>query len=156
MKNKLTFEQIRKILPQRPPFLLLDKVIDFEAHKSLIGYKNITGTEEFSNVHFEECAIYPGVFLIEMAAQASALLLILSEQEADSMDKETTFGLLGNVQQFQFLNIVTPGDSLKVHVFMLKEIKNMAITKVDITCEEKLVAKGQLSFGVKEYEEICK
>ncbi|OYP01267.1 3-hydroxyacyl-[acyl-carrier-protein] dehydratase [Lachnotalea glycerini] len=154
MKNKLTFEQIRKILPQRPPFLLLDKVIDYEVHKSLAGYKNITGTEEFSNVHFGECAIYPGVFLIEIAAQASALLFLLSNEEVDIKEKKNKFGLLGNVSQFQFLNIVTPGDCLEVHVFMVREINQMAITKVEITCEERLVAKGQLSFGVKEYEEI--
>lgn len=150
--GEIGFDQIRKMLPQRPPFMLIDKVLEYEPDESLIAFKNITGTEFFSSVHFEECAIYPGVYLIEMSAQASLLLLMLSENQRD----EKKLGLLGNVSQFQFLNTVVPGDSLKIKVSLVKKIEGMAITKVEIFCEERQVARGQLSFGVKKYEQVCK
>ena len=70
----MTVEEIKKYLPQRYPFLLVDRVIEMDLGKSIVAYKNVTVNEPFFNGHFPNQPIMPGVLIIEALAQAAGVL----------------------------------------------------------------------------------
>ncbi|WP_432409021.1 3-hydroxyacyl-ACP dehydratase FabZ [Wukongibacter sp. M2B1] len=147
----ISFDRIRKFLKHEAPFVFIDKVLEYQKNKRIVALKNISGCEMFSSLHFPEKAIYPGIFLVESAAQATAVLCYITEEEKES--EVSKFVALGGIQQFQFLKPVSPGDSLIIQVDILKRISDMVLTKVEITVEKDIVARGKLSFGVMKGEE---
>ena len=93
----LNFEQIKKLLPQRFPFLLLDKIIDYEPNKRIKGIKNITGNDIFFQGHFPKEAIMPGALIIEAMAQVSIIFFKLSQ--ANNKQKHSLFCFCWQFQQ---------------------------------------------------------
>ena len=142
----ISFDTVSKILKQKTPFVFIDRVLELEPNKKIVALKNISGCEMFSSLHFPQNAIYPGVLLIETVAQAAAVLFHVSISHAE--DEPRNFVVLGGIQQFQFIKSVGPGDCLIIQVTPIKIIGNMAIVKAEIRVEDKIIAKGQLSFGV--------
>ena len=100
-------------------------------------------------MHFPYKAVYPGLFLIESAAQTASVLFSLSNPEM----KTQNIPVLGGVRDFQFYNKILPGDTITINVEIIKSVENMAITCVKINCSEKIIAKGKLTFGVMKHEE---
>lgn len=145
----ISFDKIRKFLKHEAPFVFIDKVLEYQKDKRVVALKNISGCEMFSSLHFPDKAIYPGIFLVESAAQATAVLCYISEEE----NEISKYVALGGIQQFQFLRPVKPGDSLIIQVDILKRILDMVLVKVEITVGNDIVARGQLSFGVMKGEE---
>jgi 3-hydroxyacyl-[acyl-carrier-protein] dehydratase len=141
----LGYDEIRKILPHEPPFIYIDRVIEWEKNKRLVAEKNVTGTELFTQTHFPEFAVYPGIYLIESAAQASLLLFKLSWNNIS----DKYIGVLGGIQYFQFLEMVKPGDRLRIEVTIIKQVDHLAIMKINISSHDGLVARGQISTGLK-------
>lgn len=122
---------IAKLLPHRYPFLLVDRVVDFEANTSLRAYKNVTMNEEFFQGHFPGFPVMPGVLVIEAMAQAAGLLSILSL--GGRADNEIYF--FAGIDKARFKRQVVPGDQL---VFEIQQIsarrgiaKYTAVAKVD-------------------------
>ncbi|MGE5435083.1 MAG: 3-hydroxyacyl-[acyl-carrier-protein] dehydratase FabZ, partial [Candidatus Doudnabacteria bacterium] len=69
---------IQKLLPHRPPFLLVDRVVEFEAMRKLVGWKGVTMNEPFFSGHFPGSPVMPGVLILEALAQSAALLAMMS------------------------------------------------------------------------------
>ena len=101
-------EDIMKILPHRYPFLLVDRILEIEANKRIVGLKNVTINEPFFQGHFPGHPIMPGVLIIEAMAQVGGMLLMGSLDDADS--KVVYFMSLDNVK---WRRPVKPGDQLR-------------------------------------------
>lgn len=84
--KQLNINEIRKILPHRYPFLLIDKVLDYEIGESLVALKNVTTNEPFFQGHFPHYPVMPGVLILEAMAQSCAILASLGQQ-ADASEK---------------------------------------------------------------------
>jgi 3-hydroxyacyl-[acyl-carrier-protein] dehydratase len=137
---------IQKLLPHRYPFLLVDRVTEFEANKRVVGIKNVTINEPFFNGHFPGHPVMPGVLVIEALAQTGGILTQLSHQAA-ATDK---LFYLVKIDGAKFTRMVVPGDQLVLEVVLKRTIRNMAmytgIARVDgehVACAEILCAEVQ-------------
>ena len=107
-KGMYTIEEIMKVLPHRYPFLLVDRIIEIEEKKRIVGLKNVTINEPFFQGHFPGHPIMPGVLIIEAMAQVGGMLLLGSVSEPET--KVVYFMSLDNVK---FRRPVKPGDQLR-------------------------------------------
>jgi UDP-3-O-[3-hydroxymyristoyl] N-acetylglucosamine deacetylase / 3-hydroxyacyl-[acyl-carrier-protein] dehydratase len=107
----LTIEQITQYLPHRYPFLLVDRVVEFEERKRIVGLKNVTINEPFFQGHFPGKPVMPGVLIIEAMAQVGGLLVL--EQMENLEEKVVYFMSLDNVK---WRRPVTPGDQIRFEV----------------------------------------
>ncbi len=110
---------ILRTLPHRYPFLLVDRVLEYVAHESLVAIKNVSINEPYFQGHFPGRPIMPGVLILEALAQATGLLAFysLNEGAADG----TMYYLVG-VDKARFKHPVMPGDQLRMEVRLLREI----------------------------------
>ncbi|MEM7293806.1 MAG: 3-hydroxyacyl-ACP dehydratase FabZ [Pseudomonadota bacterium] len=115
--EQLDIGEILKYLPHRHPFLLIDRVVDFEAGKSLRAIKNVTYNEPFFEGHFPIAPIFPGVLLIEAMAQATA---VLSFRSIGGYPETGELYLLAGVDNARFKRQVVPGDQLIIDVNIVK------------------------------------
>jgi 3-hydroxyacyl-[acyl-carrier-protein] dehydratase len=113
----LDVEGIQKLLPHRPPFLLVDRVIAFERETRLVGVKGVTMNEPFFTGHFPGHPVMPGVLILEALAQAGALLACLS-MAPEELAKKVTY-LMG-IDGARFRKPVVPGDRLELHLEVVK------------------------------------
>ncbi len=107
---------IKRIIPHRFPFLLIDKVRDIVLNESCVGIKCVTNTEPHFQGHFPDMPIMPGVMLIEAMAQTSGVLVGLSMDLIDKNAKSFFMGIDG----VKFRRKVVPGDVLELHVKALR------------------------------------
>ena len=143
-KLPLDVPAIQELLPHRYPFLLVDRVVEFEAHKRVLAYKNVTCNESFFNGHFPGQPVMPGVLVVEALAQAGGLLTQLSHQSGT----EGKLFYLVKIDGAKFSRMVVPGDRLELEVTLKRVIRNMAmysgIARVDgeqAACAEILCAE---------------
>ena len=113
----LDVEGIQKLLPHRPPFLLVDRVVEFVPNQRLVGWKGVTMNEPFFPGHFPGHPVMPGVLILEALAQAGALLAIMSIGP-EAADKIT---YLMGIDGAKFRKPVVPGDRLELHVEVTKQ-----------------------------------
>lgn len=137
-------EEIKKILPQRFPFLMLDRVLELEPGKKVTAIKNVSINEQFFQGHFPDKPILPGVLIIEAMAQA-AIVLFYSQKQQDN--KKMSY-YLGAVKA-RFLSPVYPGDQLKVEVEPLKIISGVGIVNAVASVDGRLVARAEIAFSAK-------
>ena len=107
----LDINQIMKILPHRYPFLMIDRVLELEPGKRIVGYKNVTINEPFFPGHFPGHPVMPGVLIIEAMAQIAGILAYQSDESV--RDKVTYFAGIDNAR---FRKPVKPGDQLQIEV----------------------------------------
>jgi 3-hydroxyacyl-[acyl-carrier-protein] dehydratase len=138
---------IRALLPHRYPFLLVDRVVEFEAHRRVLGIKNVTINEPFFQGHFPAHPVMPGVLVIEALAQAGGLLTQLSYQADGTLSDGKLFYLV-KIDNAKFSKMVVPGDRLELDVELKRTIRNMAVytgvARVDgaqVACAEILCAE---------------
>lgn len=108
---------IQKLIPHRPPFLLVDRVVEYEAGKRLVGWKGVTMTETHFVGHFPDKPVMPGVLILEALAQAAALLAKMTLGASE--DGKLTY-LMG-IDAARFRRPVVPGDRLELHVEVTKQ-----------------------------------
>jgi 3-hydroxyacyl-[acyl-carrier-protein] dehydratase len=118
MMDDLNIESIFELLPHRPPFLLIDRVVGFQPNKWLNAIKNVTINEPFLGGHFPGRPIMPGVLIIEALAQAATVLIFKSR---DEKPKVNTLCVLAGIDKARFRHVVVPGDQLELKVELFKE-----------------------------------
>ena len=136
MLNK---EEIKNIIPQREPFLMIDEVEEYVPGESCIAYKNVNEEEWYFKGHFPGNPIMPGVLITESLAQAGAVA-ILSLEENNA--------LFGGIDKMKFKKMVVPGDKLKLEVHIIKRKGPIGVGEAIATVDGKIAAKGELTFAV--------
>jgi 3-hydroxyacyl-[acyl-carrier-protein] dehydratase len=114
----LDVEAIQKILPHRPPFLLVDRVVLVEPGVRLVAWKSVTMNEPFFVGHFPGKPVMPGVLILEALAQACGLLAMQSLAPGEDVKDKITF--LMSIDGAKFRRPVVPGDRLELHVEVVK------------------------------------
>ena len=112
----MTFDiqEILGFLPHRYPFLLIDRVVEFEPTKRLVAIKNVTINEPFFQGHFPGYPIMPGVLVVEAMAQAGGMIMM-----AEIPDREKKLVVFTGIERAKFRRPVTPGDQLRIEVEVL-------------------------------------
>ena len=136
-------DKILKILPHRYPFLLVDRVLDYEIDKHLTAIKNVSINEPFFNGHFPHRPIFPGVLLIEAMAQASA---ILASMAMDAEANESTIYLFAGVNNVRFRRQVEPGDQVQLNVELTRKKGKVWKTSATATVDGKLCSTADITF----------
>jgi 3-hydroxyacyl-[acyl-carrier-protein] dehydratase len=144
---QLDFEEIKKLIPQRFPFLMLDKVVELEPGKHAIAVKNISGNDMVFLGHFPEKAIMPGALIIEAMAQAAIILFATSGKNSSKEKKPLYY--FGSVKA-RFLHPAVPGDQLKIRVENVKSLPNGAYVTGEAFVDDKKISEAELVFSVKD------
>lgn len=130
--------EIKKLLPHRPPFLLVDKIIDLQS-KTIVGVKNVTMNEPFFVGHFPEEPVMPGVLQVEAMAQIGGILVL---SQVDEPKKYSTYFL--KIDNIKFRKKVVPGDTLVFKLEMITEIRRgVANMKGTAFVGDSIVAEGE-------------
>lgn len=117
--NTMDIHRVMSLLPHRYPFLLIDKVLEFEPDERLLALKNVTYNEPFFGGHFPGRPVMPGVLIVEAMAQATGLLAM--ESRPDEIHSNSLYYFVG-IDKARFKQPVEPGDQLHLEVF-LKNVK---------------------------------
>lgn len=133
---------ILNLLPHRYPFLLIDRVVELDAHKRIRAIKNVTFNEPYFQGHFPGRPVMPGVLVIEAMAQAGGLLTQLSLPR-DAMGEGKLFYLV-KVDNARFNRMVVPGDQLDIEVVLKRNIRNMALYECAARVDGKVVASAEI------------
>ncbi len=132
--------QILKLLPHRYPFLLVDRVLNFEAGKTLRAIKNVTINEPFFPGHFPGHPVMPGVMILEALAQASGLLVMLS---AKNLADDALF-YFAKIDKCRFSQIVKPGDQLILEVKQKRMMMGMGQFETQALVDGNVVACAEM------------
>ena len=139
MLNK---EEIKKIIPQREPFLMIDEVEEFTPGESATAYKYVDEKEWYFKGHFPGNPIMPGVLITESLAQTGAVAILSLEENKNKN------ALFGGIDKMKFKKQVTPGDKLKLEVKIIKRKGPIGVGEAIASCDDKIVARGELIFAV--------
>jgi len=132
----MNIDNIIQSIPHRFPFLLVDRVLEFEFEKYLIALKNVTINEPFFTGHFPVRAVMPGVLIVEALAQAAALLACRSTD----LKANGSLFYLGGIENARFKRVVVPGDQLILRVDVQKrrtrvwKFKGTATVNGEVAC----------------------
>jgi beta-hydroxyacyl-ACP dehydratase FabZ len=136
----LDIEAIKKLLPHRYPFLLVDRVVDMVPGKSAVGIKNVTVNEPFFQGHFPNRAVMPGVLLIEVMAQVGGLIILAQPEHRGQL------AYLGTVDNAKFRKPVVPGDTLRAEVELLRARGKVGWMRGVVRVDDQVVAEADIMF----------
>jgi beta-hydroxyacyl-ACP dehydratase FabZ len=134
-------EAIQAVLPHRYPFLLVDRILEIEPGKRIVGLKNVTINEEFFQGHFPGKPVMPGVLIVEAMAQVGGVLLL---QEIEDRDSKLVYFM--GIDDARFRRPVTPGDQLRFEVEVLRrksstcKLKGMAYVDGQLAAEAVIMS----------------
>ena len=140
--------EINSRMRQRPPFQMIERVTELVPGKSATGIKCVSVNEPYFEGHMPGYPIMPGVLLIETCAQLCSLVI-----EQDGIDEDKIYVLL-KVKDFKFVKAVIPGDRLEIKAECLRAGTGLCEFEVQVFCDGKLRAKGDLMFTAVDKESI--
>lgn len=133
--------EIRKYLPHRYPFLLVDRVVELTPGESIIAYKNVTVNEPFFNGHFPDHPVMPGVLIVEAMAQAAG---ILGFKTMDKTPQDGSIYYFVGADNLRFKRPVVPGDRLQLEASVLSEKRGIWKFQVEATVEGETVSSATI------------
>ena len=145
---ELDINEIQKILPHRPPMLLVDRIIELEPFKSATGIKNVTMNEPHFLGHFPGHPIMPGVLILEAMAQVGGVAMLYPEEHRGKI------ALFGGMEHVKFKRQVVPGDQLVTKAESVRVRGNFGLLHADGYVKDKLVASADFKFALKEPEQM--
>ena len=142
MSRIVDIREIRNLTPHRYPFLLVDRVLNYESGKSILALKNVTANEDYFNGHFPGRPIMPGVLQIEALAQTAGLLIYYTTNIP--ADEKTNWHFLAGVDKARFKRVVDPGDQLHLYVELAKHKQGIWVFNAKATVNEELACSAEL------------
>ena len=136
----ILIDEINEKIKQRPPFQMIDRVLEIVPNESAIGRKCVSVNEPYFMGHFPGSPIMPGVLIVESCAQLCSLVF-----EADGTDEENIYVLL-KVDNFKFVKAVIPGDVLELQVNKSKVLGPLTSFDCKVLVDGNIYSKGTLTF----------
>ena len=137
----MDIQQILQHLPHRYPFLMIDRVTEFKAGESLVGYKNVTYNEPFFMGHFPERPVMPGVLILEAMAQDTGLLAFRTVERGAK--RESLYFLVG-IDKARFKRPVEPGDQLILSAKLVRARRGIWVFDCESSVDGQVVATAQI------------
>ncbi|HXR26406.1 MAG TPA: 3-hydroxyacyl-ACP dehydratase FabZ [Candidatus Baltobacteraceae bacterium] len=137
----LTTAQIQALIPHRWPFLLVDRIIEYDAAaRRIVGQKGVTASEWFFQGHFPDLPVMPGVLQVEALAQTMAVYVARQEGFGDRI------GLFAGIEECRFKRLVQPGDTLRLEVVMERLGRRFGRGRGVASVEGEVACEALLSF----------
>lgn len=133
-------QQIMELIPHRYPMLLVDRIVEMETKKSIVGIKNVTINEQFFQGHFPERPVMPGVLIVEAMAQTGGVLIC---QEFENIEDYVIFFM--TINNVKFRRPVVPGDQVRMEIEVLHFKRNICRLKGSAYVDGKLCASAEFS-----------
>ncbi|MDJ0835633.1 MAG: 3-hydroxyacyl-ACP dehydratase FabZ [Acidobacteriota bacterium] len=142
MENETTIDihGIMDLIPHRYPMLLVDRILEYERGKGIVGLKNVTMNEQFFQGHFPERPVMPGVMIIEAMAQTGGVLVM---QEYENIEDYVIFFM--TIDKVKFRRPVVPGDQIRMEIEVLYFKRNIARLKGTAFVDGQLVSSAEFS-----------
>jgi len=133
----MDINEILNLLPHRYPFLLVDRVLEFQEGKSLVAIKNVTINEPFFQGHFPQKPVMPGVLILEALAQATGLLAFRTENRG--AERDSLYYFVG-IDKARFKRPVEPGDQLRLSVDLIKTKRGIWVFDAEASVDGSVAA----------------
>lgn len=140
----LNFEEIKKLLPQRFPFIMIDRILEVDPGKEAVAAKNVSGNDICFLGHFPDVAIMPGVTILEAMAQTAIILFAAGRESAG----KPPLYFLGSVKA-RFFHPVVPGDQLIIKAVNVKSLPTGAYVTAEARVGDQKVSEAELVFSVR-------
>ncbi len=137
----IDIQEIMETLPHRYPFLLVDRIVEMEMGKRVVGIKNVTMNEQFFQGHFPGHPIMPGVLIIEAMAQTGGVLALKSVPKEEVKNKVIYFM---SIDKAKFRKRVVPGDQLRFELDVIRQRSNIVSLKARALVDGAVVAEAEL------------
>lgn len=142
VENMLNQDEIKKIIPHREPFILIDTIEELEPGKRAVATKTVRQDEPYLKGHFPGMPVMPGVLVIEALAQTGAVAML-------SLDKfKGMKAFFGGIQKARFRKQILPGDTMKLIIEITKVRGNMGIGNATAYVGEKKAVEAELTFAL--------
>ena len=135
----MNINEIISVLPHRYPMLLVDRILEFESGKRIVGLKNVTANEQFFQGHFPGAPVMPGVLIVEAMAQCGAVLFL-----RDIPDRDRKLFLFGGIDKARFRRPVVPGDQLIMEVEPIQKRATTIRLRGTARVSDVVVAEAEL------------
>ena len=140
METILDSEAIKKLLPHRYPFLLVDRIVELAPRERIVGIKQVSINEEYFQGHFPGAPVMPGVLVIEALAQCGAILAL---REIEDRDQKLVF--FTGIKEARFRRPVVPGDTLMLEVQALRTGSRIQRMRGEAKVNGQLCADAELT-----------
>ncbi len=145
-KTLLGIHEIMRFLPHRYPFLLVDRIVELEPEKRVVGLKNVTINEPFFPGHFPGAPVMPGVLIVEAMAQVAAVMVY-----RDMPDKEKRLIYFTGIESAKFRRPVLPGDQLRIEVELISRRSSFGKGQGKAFVDGKLAAEAVITFAIADH-----
>ena len=144
---QLDSEEIKNLIPQQFPFIMIDRILEIDPGKHAVAIKNVSGNECFIQGHFPEKAIMPGALILEAMVQTAIVLFAKEKKPAINGKKPIYY--FGSVKA-RFLHPAVPGDQIKIRVENVKTLSTGAYVSAEAFVDDKKITEAELVFSAKD------
>jgi len=144
--DMMDVRQIQSIIPHRPPFLLVDRILEVEPGVRAVGLKNVSMNEPYFAGHFPDYPVMPGVLIVEALAQVGAVAILMVEENRGKL------AMFAGIDNLRFRGQVTPGDTLTLSVEIIRLKGPIGKGKAVATVDGRTVVEGEIMFALTDAE----